>query len=373
MKALKIDKPRKICRKFPQLGHIEYVDIPTPKPKPNEVLISVRYCCICGTDFDVCRFNSKQKSLFGGNVTYPNILGHEMSGVIVELGAFVTNFKIGDLVAVESLIACGFCEYCLLGKRNQCSNVELLGLTKSGTFAEYVVVPSITCHSLLPLIKHNYSLDEALIIGALLEPFGCAYNGIINEMGGVNPGNNVVIFGLGPIGIYSGILSIVSGAVNVIGLDKNSERREWAINNNFSYCLKQFNLSNIVKLSDNIVSLLEGNKADIIIDASGNPKDVFPFIEKIGSPCSKVLVLSRSVLPVTFDTNSIVTNAIHIYGSRGHSGGMNYKMLIRIFAGRKINIKNLYGLVQDFNSLKELLSDENSRTLKKIVIKMGKE
>ena len=117
---------------FEKVGEMVVKEVDVPSPGIGEVLMKVDASGICGTD----------KHIFSGKYTakYPLIPGHEYAGRIVELGAEVSDLKVGDLISVDPNITCGRCTYCQRGKTHLCLNLDALGVTRAGGFAEYSLV-----------------------------------------------------------------------------------------------------------------------------------------------------------------------------------------------------------------------------------------
>ena len=107
-------------------------DIPTPEPADDEVLVKVKSCGICGSDTHLYETDPEGYIIFSGLTKLPCVLGHEFSGVVEKAGKRVRNLKVGDAVAMESVMWCGTCTACRSGTPNQCNNVELLGLSALG-------------------------------------------------------------------------------------------------------------------------------------------------------------------------------------------------------------------------------------------------
>lgn len=178
--------------------HFEVENVAKPQiTAPDEVLIKVLVCSICGTDVN-CSASMKygQKSLEG------EILGHELVGEIVEKGADVTGFEIGDRVVVNPNSYCCKCPTCRAGYRNHCENMKLMGLTVDGAFAEYVKTKEFLA---FPISK-DVPLDHA----AFAEPLSCAMNGFSRL--DITPGDTCVVFGCGPIGLLFAQLARANGA-----------------------------------------------------------------------------------------------------------------------------------------------------------------
>lgn len=189
---------------------IRYDEIEKPSPKAGQVLIKVKYTGICGSDIprvngDACHF-------------FPNVLGHEFSGVIEELGEGVSSLKVGDRVAGVPLVPCMKCEDCLKGNYSLCKHYSFIGSREYGSFAEYVVVPE----------KNAVKFDDEVSFeqGAFFEPATVALHGLqrLNYQGG----KSVAILGGGTIGLFTMQWAKIYGAKEVVVFDISEERLELA-------------------------------------------------------------------------------------------------------------------------------------------------
>ena len=189
---------------------LRVTDFAEPPLLDNCVKIAVAYCGLCGTDFH--KFEGKAGSR---RVTYPVPLGHEISGVVVETGKGVTEFKKGDRVTVDPNWSCGYCYYCKNGKRHLCSNSK--GVVKG--LAEYICPPKENVY----LIPDSLSLKEA----SLTEPLSCCLHGV--DLLEVKAGETVAVVGCGAIGGIMVSLLKNSGAGKIIALDANDVKRQTAI------------------------------------------------------------------------------------------------------------------------------------------------
>jgi (R,R)-butanediol dehydrogenase/meso-butanediol dehydrogenase/diacetyl reductase len=198
-------------------------EIPEPEVRPGTVKIKVEWTGICGTDLHeyedgptFCPAPGHPHPLTGETV--PVVLGHEMAGVVVEVGEGVTHVAPGDRVAVEPYITCGECEYCVNGPYNLCVKIGYYGLSGwGGGFAQFVVVEG----------KRVFGLgDIPTDIGALVEPLSVAHHAI--RRSGAKPGDTVAVFGAGPIGLF--IISILKalGIDDVYSIELSSVRKEKA-------------------------------------------------------------------------------------------------------------------------------------------------
>ncbi|MGI6433630.1 MAG: zinc-dependent alcohol dehydrogenase family protein [Sphaerochaetaceae bacterium] len=191
--------------------NLQITEFPEPELYDNAVKIAVAYCGICGTDFH------KFEGISGSRpVTYPVPLGHEVSGVVVEVGKLVTSIKVGDRVTVDPNWSCGNCWYCKSGKRHLCSNSK--GVVKG--MAEFICPPEENVY----LLPDNLSLSDA----ALTEPLSCCLHGI--DLLDVHPGETVAIIGFGAIGqLMLQLLKKISGAT-IIVIEPVEEKRTLALN-----------------------------------------------------------------------------------------------------------------------------------------------
>jgi threonine 3-dehydrogenase len=131
---------------------LELVDRPTPEPGPGEVLLRMDAASICGTDHHLFQWDDWAAE----NLVPPRILGHELAGTVAASGAGVTRVKEGDLVGVESHIACWECGQCRRGEAHLCVGLEVIGVHVDGGFADYVVIPEANA------IESN-GLDPAVV------------------------------------------------------------------------------------------------------------------------------------------------------------------------------------------------------------------
>ena len=180
----------------PRLEIREY-DIPTPGPE--EVILQVKACGICGSDVHMAQADKDGYIYYPGLTGFPSILGHEFSGVVVEAGKHArdkrTNkpFKGGEAVTSEEMLWCGQCKPCADGQPNHCEQLDEVGFNVNGAYTKYIVLPSRTIWSLEPLRK-NYQEKDIFIAGSLVEPTCVAYNAVIERGGGIKPGDRVATF-----------------------------------------------------------------------------------------------------------------------------------------------------------------------------------
>ena len=189
---------------------LRYEDIEKPVPGPGEVLIKVKYTGICGSDIprvngDACHF-------------FPNVLGHEFSGIVEELGEGVTKLAVGNRVAGIPLIPCMQCEDCQKGNYSLCKHYSFIGSRRFGSFAEYVVVPEM---NVVP-----FSEDVSFEKGAFFEPATVALHGL--QRVPYEGGKTVAILGGGTIGMFVMQWAKIFGAREAVVFDIAQERLDLA-------------------------------------------------------------------------------------------------------------------------------------------------
>jgi L-iditol 2-dehydrogenase len=191
--------------------------VPTPEPRPGEILVRVRSAAVCGTDLRIVD-GSKTRG-----VRYPSILGHELAGDVAAIGEGVAGVAVGERVCVTPIVYCLKCHYCLHGLENMCVQNRALGYDFDGGFAEYALVPAqaVAAGNVYKL-PDRASYDE----GALAEPLACCVNG--QEKSRVSMGQSVLVAGAGPIGLMHVQLARVAGAREVIVAEPQAHRREVA-------------------------------------------------------------------------------------------------------------------------------------------------
>ena len=180
------------------IGEIFLREVPKPAPGPEDLLVRVEACGICGTD----------RHLLHGEFpcTPPVTLGHEFYGIIETMGTSVSGFAIGQRITGNPNIHCGRCDQCQANRVNLCRNLQAIGIHRDGGFADFVIVPQ----------KQAYSLPSGLdpLHGAFCEPLACCIHGV--DMAGVKTGASVVVLGGGVIGLLTVQLARLSGAAHVV-------------------------------------------------------------------------------------------------------------------------------------------------------------
>ena len=188
-------------------------DVPEPDYGPNDLLIKIRKTAICGTDIHIYNWDDwAQKT-----VPVPMVVGHEFVGQVAAVGSHVRGFEVGDRVSGEGHITCGYCRNCRAGRRHLCRNTEGVGVTRTGAFAEFLVIPAFNAFKIPDDIP-----DE---IAAFFDPFG---NAVHTALSYDLVGEDVLVTGAGPIGVMCAAICRHVGARHVVITDLNPYRLELA-------------------------------------------------------------------------------------------------------------------------------------------------
>lgn len=313
---------------------IEHVAEPSIST-PNDIIVETFTCGICGSDLHCSEAGPDGFVTFGGQANLPIVLGHEFVGRVVAVGLNVKTLQKDDLIAAESISACWNCTECLDGHLNECKAINLVGLTVNGAFAPYVRLDARHCFSIHELVG-TLGLEVAKQVGAILEPVGVAYKGIIRKAK-VRAGETVAVFGLGPIGLMSTILAFYAGASSVIGFDLLDERVALA----GRLGAKAFNINTLegngLSAEDVVLELTKGRGAEVAVEAAGAS---FAFDYALASLAARgrLLVLGRMPEPLLIDINNMMSRSIDIISSRGHAGYKIFPTLINLLATGAIDI-----------------------------------
>ena len=295
------------------VGHIEFENRRVPHAtEPDDVVIKIHAVGICGSDVKIVE---------GKHHFKPNtVLGHEFCGEIVEVGSHVTHMKIGDRVAVDNNIRCGFCEFCRMGLTSQCVDIKTsaLGVMRDGGYAEYTIVPEKQCF-VLP-----NDIDD--VLGTQVETLATVVNGMNTLQ--MLPYDYVMVLGFGPIGyLYAQFAKNIAAKVAVTEIDPF--RIEVA---------KQCGLTvwnpKEVNVVEKITEFTYGKKADIVIEATGN---AMAQALQCVTPGGKVLPFGMDS-SVTIDVvpNELTRWATKILGT--YLGQNTMVPSIRIFRENRLNM-----------------------------------
>lgn len=344
---------------------LEVKEVDKPTPKPDEVVIKVKACGICGSDIHFYETDKDDYILYPGLTKFPTIIGHEFSGVVEEVGSEVKDLKPGDMVTSEEMIWCGYCTPCRNGFPNHCVNLEEIGFTIPGAMAEYIAVGAKYCWKIDALIE-RYGDEEGFEAGSLVEPTSVSYNALFERGGGFRPGAYVVVYGAGPIGLAAIALSKAAGAAKVIAFELSEVRRELAkaVGADFVYDPRE------VVPGEVVMDLTGGQGADIQVEAAGAPTKTIPEMERSLAINGKIVQIGRAAQRVPMYLEALQVRRSQVIGSQGHSGHFIFGSVIRMMAAGVIDMTPIITARFDLDHTLEALERATRREDGKITIKI---
>ncbi len=281
--------------------HVEVRDVPIPDIGGDDVLLRVGAVSVCGSEIHQIHCTHTWP------VNVPVVLGHEFGGTVARAGRAVKSFREGDRVVSETAaIICGECEMCRSGRYNLCPRRKGFGYGVDGGMAEYVKVPARCLHR----IPDQLPME----IACLAEPHAVAYNAMCMNSH-IRPGDLVVVFGPGPIGLLCARMAALSGAspLIVVGLANDSMRLDAA---------RKLGATRTVNVEaeelEEVVRSCRPLGADLVCDASGAARPLQEAL-KIVRPDGQVTKVGWSPAGVPIDMNPIVQKNARLQGSFSHT------------------------------------------------------
>ncbi len=285
-----------------EAGCVDVRDMPRPTVGPDDVLVEVETAGICGSEIHI----------YHNEVTYklnpPLILGHEFAGVIVEKGAAVRGFDLGDRVTVEThAYVCGRCRFCRAGDYHVCPERRSFGFTMNGAFTRYVCARQEILHH----VPANVPLAEA----ALTEPLCVAYNALV-EKTRIRPGDVVAILGPGPIGLFCVQVARLLGAGTIVVSGTGQDRSRLGL-------ARELGADVVVNAEEadpveRVLDLSQGVGADVVIDAAGPSitlRQSLAMVRRNG----QITKIGWGPEPVGFSLDPIIEKVITLQGSFSHT------------------------------------------------------
>ncbi|QNI33008.1 galactitol-1-phosphate 5-dehydrogenase [Alloacidobacterium dinghuense] len=300
----------------------ELADLPRPTPGPDEILVQVAACGICGSDVHGYDGTS-------GRRIPPIVMGHEAAGTVAEIGSGVSAFKKGDRVTFDSTVYCGKCDYCLSGQVNLCDFRQVVGVScgdyrRYGAFAEYVVVPQ----------RIVYRLPDALSFpeAAMLEAVSVALHAVrVSEMRG---GETALVIGAGMIGLLTLQSARAAGAARVLITDLDATRLKLA---------KEMGADDALHLSGaeliaEVMRLTAGKGVDVVLEAVGRNETISTAIDCVRKGGTVTLI--GNIKPeITLPLQKVVSREIRLQGTAASAG--EYPQAIELMTSGKIRVKPL--------------------------------
>lgn len=293
-------------------------EVPVPQVGVNDVLIRVLRTGICGTDVHIFNWDAWARK----TIPVPLVIGHEFVGQIVESGANVKDFHVGEIVSGEGHVVCGHCRNCLAGRRHLCKDTRGIGVNRPGAFAEFLALPMTNVWVHDPAIPRD--------IQAIFDPFG---NAVHTALQFDVLGEDVLITGAGPIGIMAAAVVRHAGARHVVITDVNAYRLELARKMGVTLALDV--RSESVADAQKRLGMKEG--FDVGLEMSGSPA---AFRDMLANMChgGKIAMLGIPSAEMAIDWNTVVFNMLTIKGIYGREMYETwYKMTVMLQSGLDIS------------------------------------
>jgi len=307
-------------------GDVRVEEVPEPPSPPwGQVKVEVAWCGICGTDLHEYLGGplyvpvDAPHPLTGAQA--PVILGHELSGRVVDVGPDVTRVDVGDRVALCPIIGCQECEWCASGAMGLCRNIAFLGVSwHGGGFAQFVNVYDYMCYRLPPEVSYE--------VGALVEPFAATFRAV--KRAEVGPGQTVAIIGSGPIGLMALQSARIAGADRVIAFEPAARRQALALECGASAVVDPLTQDPVAAIR----GLTGGAGADVVIECAGIEATGI-LAGRVARHRGRVVVMGVFEQPAPLDYTDLVYGEKTVMGRMGGYGV--FEEAIRAMAERKFD------------------------------------
>jgi L-iditol 2-dehydrogenase len=301
---------------------LELVDVPVPIPAPDEVLVRVKACGICGSDVHGYDGSS-------GRRIPPIVMGHEAAGVVAGMGSKVSGIQEGDRVTFDSTIYCGRCAYCLRGEVNLCDRRQVLGVStpeyrRPGAFAEYVLVPQ--------RIMHRLPGDISFAEAAMVEPLAVAVHAV--SLSEINENSTVLVVGAGMIGILvmQALRAANCSRIYISDIDDTRLRLAEQLGATATINAKK------ADTAAEIHGLTSGTGVDVALEAVGNSVAIKTAIDSVRKGGTVTLIGNISPT-VEIPLQAVVSRQIRLQGSAASSG--EYPQCIDLLARGAVRVRPL--------------------------------
>jgi L-iditol 2-dehydrogenase len=307
-------------------GDLRVEDAPVPQAGPGDLVIRVRSCSTCGTDAKIYRFGHHHISL-------PRVLGHEVAGEIIGVGAGVDGWSTGRRVQVIAAIPDGTCLSCRRRQHTVCEDLESIGYQYDGGFAEFMRVPAkVLAVEGVNRIPDHVSFEQA----SLAEPLACVLNG--QELVQVGEGDAVAVLGAGPIGCLHVRLARARGASVVALVDVNDSRLQLAARAEPDASIDGSRDDPI----DAVRKLTDGRGADVVITATGvgSAQEQALEMAALRGRISLFGGLPKDDSTIRFDSNVVHYRELSVFGAYGSAPRHNREAL-RLIADGDVRVDDL--------------------------------
>jgi (R,R)-butanediol dehydrogenase/meso-butanediol dehydrogenase/diacetyl reductase len=317
-------------------------------PGPGQVRLRVIYGGICGTDYHVYMGHMDERA------KKPQVIGHEMSGEVAEIGKGVEGFKVGDKVVVRPLDPCRKCPACKAGHYHICHTVNVFGVDSPGAFQETWTVPAHTLHRIPDNIDMRY--------GALIEPIAVASHDV--RLGQITSKDNVVVQGAGPIGMFVALLAKEKGA-HVIVAEINKFRVNFA---------RELGIDAVNPLETDLPALVTEQTgragADAVFEVSGSA-GAAEMMTKLVRTRGRIIIVGIFAEPAKIDLRQILWRELHVLGTRLYEPE-DFEAAISLVASKALPLDRLISEVRPLEQVQATFDEiDRGANFMKVLLKLS--
>ena len=327
----------------------ELLTVPDPVPAPDELLLKVRRVAICGTDLHIYNWDRWAQE----KIRPPIVFGHEFVGEIVGMGSQVKGRRLGDLVAVETHVACGHCRLCRRNLGHVCENMSIVGIDRPGAYAELVAIPAVNAWP----VPRGMPLEQA----AALEPLG---NAVHCVLAGEIAGSSVAVTGCGPIGLFSICVARACGAGPILATDVNEYRLELA-----RAC--GADRTSLVTREDWVGAareMTDGEGVDVVCEMSGQPTVIVEALRALRN-AGRLSLLGLSSHDLSFDFSKLlIFKGITMQGILGRRMFETWHQMTSLLESGRLDISKAITHVMPLEGLEEAMRTLADQKAGKIVL-----
>jgi threonine dehydrogenase-like Zn-dependent dehydrogenase len=341
--------------------------LPEPDLAPDQVLIRVRGCGICGSDVHIYERDPEGYMLYPGMIGLPVVTGHEFAGEVVAIGERVRDLRVGDPVCAEEIAWCGECVPCRSGRPNSCERIGELGFTFDGAHAELVAVSAKYCWPIHGLVE-RLGEERGYTAGALVEPTSVSYIGMFVQSRGFLPGAHVGVVGGGPIGLAAVGLARAAGAATIVAFEPSEVRRGLALELGADAAHDPAALAADGQgMADVAREATGGRGFDLWVEASGAPGVVAELTGGLAAGADVVL-LGRGPHHLTIDPERLIVSGSALAGSIGHSGSGAFGRVIALMAAGRLDMSRIVTETVDLHGALDRLGRLSGRDAGKVMV-----
>jgi len=315
-------------------------------PSPGQVKLKVAYAGICGTDNHIYLGHMDKR------IKLPQVIGHEMSGEIAELGEGVEGFKVGDTVVVRPLDPCRNCPACELGHYNICPNLNFIGIDSPGAFQGWWTVPAHTLHRLPESIDMRHA--------AMVEPIAVAAHDV--RYGKVTDKDYVVVEGAGPIGTLVALVARSKGA-RVLSLEINRFRLDLA---------RELGVDAVNPLETDVPEYVEKQTgtagADVVFEVTGSPAGA-EMMTRLVRTRGRIVIVGIFAEPALVNMRQILWREMKVYGARNYAP-QDFEAAIQMVASKTLPLDRLISDIRPLDQLQSTFEEiQKGANFMKVLLK----